>query len=1160
MSRLVLLCGAFALSFGSAASARGETWVAVNTSSQSNALPAAAPAEAVPKLAKLKAVTDGKKVYPVDVVNGEVFIACRVEPMAAVRLSLSNATPEGPRLTRGKLGPVLSWPGGPKLVVRDSGVWLDRACVPAQNGPWNIKRVGRGVVELVSDDKKLLCFSSGSVRVQTGKSSLAAAKAIDEDLGVWPPQVRKLREFLVSRALTAGDILSGPLEWAYLGPDAVLVPAAGSKWTAGKRELSPASAEDKLYIVPCDKEEKALLAAASASMPLIGKKTEAGWEFVRDGYTATVLTRGDGDLPDLVDDIWLWTDRRGNGAGAWVFTPADNERVKWPTLESFRLSGLKAGQAVRLASVSGPIEVRLPGKPDAAPAKAVEPAMTLQDWSKRGIFLQGDLLTGGPLFSGSAGRFGALDLDGDGDADVYTSGLGGFTPAEVTVGGFKFDMQDDMPGFYTIAAGPPGELRMATTGGYTGEIGPYTWMFSKSLLRGRLYRGAARGFEEHILYRIRSTDEGPVGGPAAFFFKTTTDNIDRLTMGAFGEGDDAFMDWNIELDPLEDGRHQPPSYRICTYADPYGNRISFTSCVYPQKWDGKKLGFKNQGHRGPDFTPFAAWYRVAKEKLFKLTGLHMAILPEGTFYRCSEGMYGGSLTTGMRIERDSDGATFVVYYSDLMGGLHLKGADYGCQGFAQGHKLIPLNQREALYHREAIDMPKRFIGGRLVGEVEGARLEGPMFLAYFDSDKDGYIDTYLYDADNNGVVDRALFYNAATCTVLMRQGSLAAAWPFRDRRIEVDYLPGNYNKIEELFLKGAAVAPLVIRTTLADSGMPIERSVTSRAFPAVTEKRPPFYVIAGESWQTRIGIDLAHGGPSKSGWRDFSDVGFSGLALHAAAAGLTPVEVTKKLSNRTLAQLDILVMQHPTLPLDDAETLALLRWVRGGGSLLIVPAGDDEPTRIALGGFTKTLGVDLETTRIRARSSIYKYGIQGDWNSQAASLEEIRCPSPAQVISHYQASDPKLLEGFKFLTCVGYPLKLGKGWTTLLRYDGQPVIAEASLGKGKILISGMNIFCNRYVNHIQSVEPQAANTWLLARLVRRCVANHQVLVFESVAASRTGKAFTIRGKGGTVKMPRTFAPAKVLVNGKPATLAKAGLFDVLELPAGKSLVEIKGKK
>lgn len=1078
----------------SVSTAQAQEWVVINISSQPNALPAMGEAEFLPDLAGLKAVTDGENIYPVDVVDGLVFVDCVVPAMTEIRLLPSIE------------------------VVEERGV--------------------------VSSEDGIITFRGGGKRIAPGTAYDMGA------LSSW--KVQLLEEYLVSREMGEKDKLDSPIDLiCQPGSEVVRMEKVG-KWALEERKLT--GSLSALLCAPAKEAVDGTVSAAAAFHPLIAAKNAShGWRIVRNGASANFYHRGENDeYPDLEEDIWAWSDMNKNGLGAWAFS----RQGKTAILRCYDLAGLGEAHMMNFPKEDDAY-FRLPGAQGGGET-TLEPAFQIDDPTGRQFFFQGDLLSGGPLFASYSKSNGGLDLDDDGDVDVYVHGVDDPVASQISSGALKFDMMDDFPGFFVPYSVKPGVYKMDTSFRYIDKMGRYGWVFSKTFLSGRVYKGAKRGFEEHILYKIREGDEGPLEGTAAFFLKTTNDDIDRLTMGAFGGSDGNFIDWNIELDPEEANENPEAAFRICEYEDPRGQKVRFTSSVYPQDWDGKAFAFKERPCGDIDFNDHCAWYKVANGDLFELKSVLAVFFMEGGYMHSTEGMYTGRLQTGNRAEKDFDSPKkFTLYYSPLFGGLHLSGAEFGYIGFDTNHKRPGLNELKNFYHKEAVDMPDgRWIGGRQVHDLEGTRLECPMFLCYMDMDGNGFQDAYLWDAKNDGHFERTFRYNEAAQTALLREGEVAVAWNYGETREEADYIIRNYNKIEDLYLKGLKEAPLVVRADFPEAGLRMDRSPDTGLMtknPAEEIKR---YVVSGPEWQTDIALDVAHGAPSTEGWTDFRDVGFTGLGLHAQNAGLTPVLLEEKFSAETLKDVEILVLPQPTQLITDAEMAALVDWVKSGGSLLISPTGDDAETRIALNGLLEPFGIHLTDDRLDVRSSIKKYGLQsGNWNDKDAAIEEERCPSPDQRIEHFDSEEKDLLERFRFLTAVGFPLETSKAWKSLLSYEGKTVVSEAALGEGHIMVSGINLFANRYLNHAQYIQPEADNTWLIGRLMQRIAERHKVLEME-IADDGESLEVKVFGRGGSLSFPKSLGSAITINGARMDAKDRDGLLEVTA-PAGESLVKIQ---
>jgi hypothetical protein len=1120
-------------------------WAVVNFASQQTAFPAWGRADFLNDLSSLDSVRANGENAAVDVIRSNVYIDVSVDSMSAVEIEAGGGKPDDPEIYQ-KDSIKIRFSNGRYFQLTRRGVYFGDNLI-LQTGPefstWKLTDKGTAAARFENANAAFTCFARGGAMLEIRNNQ--PLKLFSQ------PDIRRVREFLTTRQAGDNEILNSQLDSLLLEKQVLFVPADNTIWNLDKHSLTPEANYAKVMLVPCQSPEKWNTSVASASMPIIGKYGNGKWLFKANGATAAVEKKNKNDIPDLFNENWIWSDSTGPKT-KWQFT--SSYPLERSTQNSIRALKDRPSLEVFELKDRGKVQKRI---------------MEFVDLSGRGIFLQGCLLTGGAIFSGHANGSGAMDLDDDGDGDVYINNVhdsGEAGVAEIGVGGFSFDFYDDRPGNFVVGARPAGLFEFEMSRGYVGHVGQYGWMFGKSLKPGLKYDGAVRGFEDQVLYRIKSGQQEMVKGPAIMYFKTTNDNIDRLGMGCFGGTDEDFINWNIQLDPLESPHEQAPSYRICRYEDPFGNVVRFTDSVYPQTWDGSKLPLTVQPSGSVDWSPFEAWYKVANEDYFELSGVRAIFAQEATMFRAAECMYSGQGHTGFRIEYGGpEVRPFELYYSDIFGGLHFKRARFGYQSYNAGHDMYRTDAIRPNVHRlDAVDMPDRFFASRDTDDIETVRYEGPMYLAYLDTDGDGYHDIYLYDAENNGIYERTLEYDIDSDTVTLKQGTRTAAWMYIDEPVSVAYLPGNYNKIEQLYLRGLDTLPLVIRTQLCDSGMPIERTIGRDGYKAIKgamEKRPEFFVIAEYQWQTNIGLDLYHACDKYCGFEDMSETGFSSLCTNSSIAGLHSVEIIEPLTTDILGNLDILVLPASSRTLDQQQLLTTLEWVESGGTLFIVPTNEDEFARLALATIAEHLNVDINPDLIDASASPARYWICMDqyW-TETAGIDMRKSPSPDQKIENFSSSDPDLLSGLDFLACVGYELQTSNNFKPLLSYKNKTVISQAPLGKGKIIISGINTFSNKYVAHPQHAQPFAQNEYLLRRLLRKAAGDESILEIKNIEPDGEFGRFTIKGKGGPVKLPRTTKHTKATVNGKPAQMHPEGLYQILNLPPGTSEVKITEDK
>lgn len=1092
-----------------------------NLSSAENRLPASAPADCCPALSSVSSLTDGTNIYPVTMIDTTLFISATIGPMSSLMLSPSEKSPFPSPVAVSDANIAIEFDTFKINAVRTGLFWNQERIFSTMPdfSHWELIHESAAVVRLRKNQLVADIYSTGAIR-------LAADEAVR--LKIEQPQmISKLQELLVLRPLHHEDIIL-PNHEIMLFHDAFLLSPGTKPITFNRDHTLSMPKDSQVWITTCTNREKAQQTLAALSYPLVAQ--EDGEQLAVEKETYAIKISG---TPDFADSIWMFTTPDSKPFAEWQFQKDDSTRRAY--LTTFRWKNDIKSESI-----------------------------DFMDFSGRGIFLQGNLLRGGSVFCGKAGHHGAVDLDDDGDGDLFLYGitLTGPDKRKIEARGYNFDMLDLNATYFHVGSKKPGQLEIQFKGPYLGHTTPYTWYFGKTCHYTK-YDGALRGFEEQIHYRIQSHEEEMIQGPAILYMKTTDDNIDRLGMGAFGGTDEHNLDWNIQMDPLETHREQSPSFRICEYGDPFGNRARFTSSVYPSAWNGKALPLYTQTSGALDWSPFEAWEKITQRDYFELAGFRAVFVPEGRMHRASECMYSGMAQTGHRIEYGTESVRpLKLYYSPLFGALHMKGALHGHQGFAAGHDMLRQDAIRTTLHRlDAVDMPDRFIAWRDINAIQGARIEGPMYLAYMDTDRDGYQDTYLYDAENNGIFDRTLRYTKQSKTVECREGNIVSAWSAEYPVEEVAYLPGNYNKIEQLYLQGLEILPEVIRTSLSDSGIPstltATRSSKQTMQPGWRRTTPPLFVTLGHEWNVCLGLDLYHAGNRSGGWTDMSPLGFSTLAMQAAIQGLTLDTLDQPFLTERLDQLDILVMPSPIVPLTTKEQVCLLRWIHNGGSLFITPLGNDILEKERMATLCSLFDVNLTAPQFDARASVQKYWVTyNQFQSETAGIQIYGTPAPEQKIEHFSSLDPDLLEHFDFLSCVGFSLHLPKTFRTVLSYEEKPVIAMSELGKGQIYISGINIFANKFTGHAQYAQPEADNAELLGRLMRKTFDECAPPGITFAQTIDHGYSCSISGRGGTVRFP---APdnADVLVNGHACHVERAGQLFKTTLPPGNSTLEIK---
>jgi hypothetical protein len=775
----------------------------------------------------------------------------------------------------------------------------------------------------------------------------------------------------------------------------------------------------------------------------------------------------------------------------------------------------------------------------------IYPSLIIDDWCKKGKFLEGNLIEGGYITNGRViignRYYEGYDLDDDGDIDIIRA----FTERDHALFDFRDEMKDELKvplKYPNIDVSYPDYYHYMREKEY----------FSKTFLSGRIYKGALRGFEEHIFIKERPSELFKTG--AQFFICTLEDTIRRMTMG--GLSNEGNLNWNIELGPLAVSPGQGPTTRICEYRDKCGHFIRFTSCIYPENWDGRRLEFsKIIGTYIYELFPDGPWYKITTGKYFKLYGTNLCITNEGDYFFCDEGMYGGSLTWKERIEASLKKPSFTLYYSSLMGGLHLKHADFGYKAYPLGYNRGPSPfDYTTSYHKEGLELPARFIGIRTLDYLEGKRFEGPTYLCYEDRDKDGYFDTYLLDIDNDGIFEKALYYFDKLGFISLVNKGYTSIFPYKARFEEVDYQMQNYDRIKELYRRGYLEEPLIERAEISSSGKPILKELFYYPEGTTTDiKFPSTYITIENGWKNRFTLLNLSNSPDYT-WTNFGINGFVSLGTH-----LTKNEFEMEEINNLEGIKDKEIIFIPNLDrfLKKKEIDILLKWVKEGG-LLIINVPEELPEKIYFfNGFGKFVGYEIIPEIINKRSVRYKEAIFGNWGDEKAPIGEERAPGIWNRIDKFKGEE-KILKDLNYISFVGYPIKTNEEFKPLVMWEGKILISEKSYGKGKIIISGINCFSNKYLIHPQFYEP-LDNYKFLENIILYIKENLR-LPFEYNILTKSDERILemeISGNGGKIIIPDDFS---IFINGEKTSLIRRGRNLELVLEKGKYRIKIEKKE
>jgi hypothetical protein len=1013
-----------------------------------------------------------------------------------------------------------------------------------------VRFAATGAVELVGYDQLLL--EGLSRQVQSRKATYGIISPVDRQPLVYPS------------------------DWAWVGDGKVgmaVVPMPQTTLRIGDDRVAIQDGQAVALLPTADPAEaQAARESAHHLLVLRGGKDADRFESVLHpaNFQIRVLDRND-DGPDFSKDLWAL--RGPKAATPWVlvsFHAQAQASGSEPRLAAaFYTLNTDQPLAAELQTIAGPrqdldraalaeVGAFSDGHEDSnGQADGAKPRAIVLDTDSDGRLLRGHALLGGYLASGEILRSGkdrlkAWDLNADGRCDVFDYGLGkyifNFTGHLHSLLGLDIDVL-------------AGEVTIREESGYglqeQGSMFKHTGHVSRKI--GQAYRS----FEEHFFVDLKPGENpGLPEGGNFFFYTIDAGDVNRMTMGRLSGAED-LRAWEIELDPTPADLQQTYS-QVVTYRTPSGEQLQINSMIIPRQWDGRVLGPRGF---------LDGWYDMAEAK-YPTARLQATFAPPGAAMGASEGMYGGSLTTQERIEVDTDGGTYTFYYSPLMGGLHLKGADYGAYAIPARTPdfFLDINR---YYHAEAHEGSNKFVGAEPAirfRQREAKRMEGPVYLSYADRDGDGYFDTYIYDQDNDGVYERRLSYSDELGLMRLTQQGRTSAWPERVSMEQLKFLPEHYAAFSRMYRRGTNLPPRIVSTSLGSNGTPMRIQTE----PFFREVQPAFFVSFDRSWTPVVAANATHAAPQRYRWTDFRASGLSRVGSMFTEAGFDQQVVDQPWTDQLLGDVDVLVIADLNRMPADEEIQALQRWIRQGGyAVLSVPHGPTNHLRFnALG---RMLGFELADQSLEKRTTVFRWASLGPINDPRTRAAEHRRPAPWNQVRHF--GDPQnlgLLDGLEYLSFVGFPIAGDDQWQPLLTYDNHTIMATRRIGQGMVLLSGADWWTNRYIWHHESYEAGTSNDLLIQRIIEHLADKQNMLRISRFELTDNRHDFIVQGRGGKIWLARKRDPRatglarigneielpprreleEIHVNGQPVDYVQDGPLRRIELPSGQSHIQM----
>ena len=662
------------------------------------------------------------------------------------------------------------------------------------------------------------------------------------------------------------------------------------------------------------------------------------------GGCGWVVDRNGNNKPDFAGDRWVFGRRKHQTVETVVEMVDSNQDGKAERFRFFLAGanwfGLREQQRSDATDRRDlPINVALDGDKDLG-----TPTAEWFDKNGDGTWCRGSVLTGGQvscdwlvldrehkIWHGLMKEVRHYDLDGDGDIDIRA-----FAGADPIQRGANIDGSDQVPNpdqTYDLLAGtgfyrwPPVEDDEV----WRQQYGTFDMRKNVNKLLADLRR------KYDLWMNMQDTPHGVIdldgdgvrdvfvgvsvsGGPSDVFERPNQPPAVWQTLERFfiGLGETGQLNFNLDVNPLK--RERPDrnvSLQIKTYRDPWGNELkSFVGAFSPPSgWDGKGLSAFDDNGKPADWMwlwdwhlskPFQDFYVANWVTDWKHTG---------------EGAAVNIVMQDHRAEADFDCSTdFTVYYSPLVGRFHLNGIEWGWWNI-RNLPVPEIKQRFGDLKTEySLFDINQFRYGNEVADTEIRRFHAASWACYFDNDADGFVDTYLFDVDNNGEFDTRVWYDRPRSRLLWAEGNT-----FREAVLKLGFPAqslklGNYRALRSFYQSEMKQGRGLVDTT-GKIHVDAQRSVK------------PESVVA---------VDTYHG-DGVVDWRDLGRSGFSRLFTSVGRRPVAILSIDRPFDEASLRDSTHLFVTETRADrsLDDSESKAIDEWLQKGGRLLIALSGTE---------------------------------------------------------------------------------------------------------------------------------------------------------------------------------------------------------------------------
>lgn len=354
-----------------------------------------------------------------------------------------------------------------------------------------------------------------------------------------------------------------------------------------------------------------------------------------------------------------------------------------------------------------------------------------------------------------------------------------------------------------------------------------------------------------------------------------------------------------------------------TYRDKWGHEIRLASAALPRDWDGKILNCsKDPGVAGD-------W-----RESFHYDWDHMLAGFEGIAGGAGESGYASHCRRWEFCPDYAQLRQVKLYYSELDGRLHFKGATFGHATPYQYNTQKP-EPVDALSWRRYID--ESWFGP----DCDFMRYYSQRHEAFFDENRDGYLDCFLADSNNDGWYEKRAWYDCAAKAMYYMENDILALLPYSMAACpEVEVLMENYDRLVDLKRMSEEKTPFLKAATIKTEPLSISVPGTN------------MWVVLSPDLQSQVLLDTAHYGTNI--WRDLSPKGYSRLLTGLQRQKAVVRELKEKWSDETLRSASVLfVAPLQAIKPTPEELKALDSFMKRGGRCVVVyPDCSKEPEAV----------------------------------------------------------------------------------------------------------------------------------------------------------------------------------------------------------------------